>query len=89
MRLGRPWQCTVRGAGVVSQSLHHQDRSAAFCGPSRAWHRSGQTGNLLLKLLSGGRHRSRVTFALTGGCIPVQPVGCQSTTQITALQHAP
>ena len=47
-------------------------------------------GKLTAKLLSGsGRHRSRVTFALTGGCIPVQPVSCQSTTQITALQHAP
>ena len=71
----------------MSQSLHHQDRCAAFCGPSRAWHRAGQTGNLLLS--GGGRHRSRVTFALTGGCIAVQPVSCQSTTQITALQHAP
>ena len=38
----------VRGrSGVTKQRLHHQDRSAAFCGPSRAWHRSGQTGNLL------------------------------------------
>ena len=47
-------------------------------------------GKFTVKLLSGGgRHRSRVTFALTGGCIAVQPVSCQSTTQITALQHAP
>ena len=36
----------VRGRSV-SQRLHHQDRSAAFGGPSRAWHRSEQTGNLL------------------------------------------
>ena len=34
-------------------------------------------GKFTVKLLSGGsRHRSRVTFALTGGCIPVQPVSC-------------
>ena len=47
-------------------------------------------GKFTVKLLSGGGcHRSRVTFALTGGCIPVQPVSCQSITQITALQHAP
>ena len=47
-------------------------------------------GKFTVKLLSGGgRHRSRVTFALTGGYIAVQPVSCQSTTQITALQHAP
>ncbi len=40
-----------------------------------------------VKLLSGGGcHHSRVTFALTGRCIPLQPVSCQSTTQITALQ---
>ena len=75
---------------MVSQRLHHQVRSAAFCGTSRAWHRSGQTGPVTIKLLSGGgRHRSLVVFALTRGCIPVQPVSCQSTTQITALQHAP
>lgn len=59
------------------------------------WAFSGVTplradGKFTVKLLSGGgRHCSRVTFALTGGCIPVQPVSCQSTTQITALQHAP
>ena len=47
-------------------------------------------GKFTVKLLSGGGlHRSRVTVALTGGCIPVQPVSSQSTTQITALQHAP
>ena len=40
-----------------------------------------------VKLLSGGGgHRSRATFALTGRCIPLQPISCQSTTQITALQ---
>ncbi len=40
-----------------------------------------------VKLFSGGGcHRSRVTFALTGRCIPVQPVSFQITTQITALQ---
>ncbi len=40
-----------------------------------------------VKLLSGGGcHRSRGTFALKGRCIPLQPVSCQSTTQITALQ---
>ena len=40
-------------------------------------------------LYGGGRRRSRVTFGLTGRCIPVQPVSCQSTTQIILLQQAP
>ena len=44
-------------------------------------------GKVAVQLISGGcRHRSPFTFALTGRCIPVQPVSCQSTTQITALQ---
>ena len=41
MRLGRPWLCIVREAWQEwSQKLHHQDGSAALCGPSRAWQRS-------------------------------------------------
>ena len=37
-------------------------------------------GNFTVNLFSGGgRHRSRVTLAPTGRCIPVQPVSCQST----------
>ena len=86
MRLGTPWQCNVWGqewchkACTTRTALLHSVGVA----PLRA------DGKFTVKLLSGGgRHRSRVTVALTGGCIPVQPVSCQSTTQITALQHAP
>lgn len=41
MRLGRPWQCAVCGAWQEwchKDYLCFQDRSAAFCGDSRAWH---------------------------------------------------
>ena len=73
----------------MSQRLHHQTallQSVGLLGRGTAQDRR----YLTVELLSGGsRHRSRVTFALTGRCIPVQPVSCQSTTQITTLQQAP